>query len=154
MTPRQLHAFVARDHEQERDWSCGAAALVTAALSLGREITESQARELTDTSWDGVDEDQLKTAILTLGFRPEVLHSSDRDGAWNRLVDFLRRGIPCLLCVDEWEHWVTAVGVNRDRVVVVDPEDVGKTELSRGELLARWENPKEDRTFYAIAVRP
>lgn len=152
MTPQQLRAFVTRDHAQERSWSCGAAALATALSALGFTLTEQQTRILTQTSWNGVDGDQLVWAITALGLHPEVIHSSDRDGVWKRLVDFLRRGIPCILCVDEWEHWIAATGVDIEHVVIVDPSDGDKDVLTRGELVARWENPDVERAFYAIAV--
>lgn len=154
-TPAQIASFVG--HAQERSWSCGPGALVNALAVLGHDVSEDEVRALADTdSVDGTDEHGLIEAIEELGHDPHVIWTSDRPGAWSRLVDHVGRGHPVLLCVDEWDHWVAITATDGKTVTMIDPADEEPHEVSLGqqELLRRWKHPDEDRPFYAIVVEP
>ena len=62
------------------------------------------------------------------------------DVAILRLVASLRAGRPIIMCVDKYEHWVSAVGLLGERVIVIDPADAELAlSYSVGDLAKRWE---------------
>jgi len=56
----------------------------------------------------------------------------DPEVARQALVRFLARGLPNLLCIEQWNHWVTAVGADGDRFVVLDSRDTDVVRLDSG----------------------
>ena len=147
---------------QEVTWSCGAAALVNALRSLGARVPEGKVRRLAGTNGDtGTDEHGLITAARELGFSAVPSTSRDTASAWAFVRANVLDGRPCLLCIDSWGHWVTAVGITGDRVLIVDPSNTQKNvwengvhPLRRSALSRRWRHPREDEPFYAIAIGP
>lgn len=145
---------------QEHGWSCGAAALVNAARTLGKRVAEGRARSLSGTSEEGgTDEFGLISASRELGLTATPHHSSDSAAAWAFVRSNVLEGRPCMICVDSWGHWVTVIGIVGDRVVVIDPANTKKNmsengvlSLLRKDLLPRWRCPKEEEPYYAIAV--
>ena len=67
--------------------------------------------------------------------------SRDAEEARKRLVKLLRDDqVPVLLCVDEWTHWITVVGVQGNRFLVIDSEqDPVLTIHTWAQLRARWQ---------------
>lgn len=143
---------------QEKPWSCGPASLVNICSALGLDVTEKRVREYSDADKDGTDEKQLMDAARELGLKHEVISSAELDRAWDRLHDAVSDGMPALLCVDQWDHWVAVVGVNGDRVIMLDPSNEkdnvavnGVHMLTKSQLSKRWKHKEADRAFYAIS---
>jgi ABC-type bacteriocin/lantibiotic exporter with double-glycine peptidase domain len=144
---------------QQRAWSCGPAALVNAARSIGVRISEGRARKLAGTTEDGTDEDELIQAARGIGLTATPHHSKDQAAAWAFIRSNVLGGHPCLICIDQWTHWVTVVGIIGDRILLADPANTKKNagenglhSLSRTDLYKRWRCPNELEPFYAIAV--
>lgn len=144
---------------QQRAWSCGPAALVNAARAIGVRISEGRARKLAGTTEDGTDETELIQAVRAVGLTATPHHSKDQPAAWAFVRSNVLEGRPCLICIDQWTHWVTVVGIVGDRVLVADPANTVKNKgengilsLSRTDLDRRWRCPNEQEPFYAIAV--
>lgn len=144
---------------QLRHWSCGAAALVNAVLALGRSTSEGRVRKLAGTTQEGTDEHGLMEAARALGLTATPTSSADSAAAWAFVRASLLDGRPCLLCIDGWGHWATAIGIVGERVIVVDPSNTvrnlkegGVHVMTRTKLLRRWRNRSEDAPFYAIAI--
>lgn len=142
-----------------RSWSCGPAAVVNAARSMGVRVAEGRVRKLAGTTEDGTDEDELISAIRGIRLTATPHHSSDRATAWAFVRANVLDGRPVVLCIDQWTHWVTIVGIVGDRVLLVDPANTKKNaaengihSLSRTDLYKRWKCPNEAEPFYAIAV--
>jgi ABC-type bacteriocin/lantibiotic exporter with double-glycine peptidase domain len=58
---------------------------------------------------------------------------------------------PAILCVDDDEHWVTAIGVCQERFVVFDPARNTGVEIHDMHSLARrWVN--SDGVYYALGI--
>lgn len=163
VSPRAIKRFadsydrgeiVGRAPEQQRPWSCGPAALATAARLLGVQVDEDQLRRVAGTDpEDGTDEHGLVRAARAVGIGVVEFADESADNAWNDLVGALLDDRPVILCVDEWEHWVTAVEVGPDGVTLADPEDGTLLEVGRGDLLARWRGPPDEpRPFYGIIL--
>ncbi len=143
---------------QEKPWSCGPASLVSACETLGIIVSEARVRELSDADKDGTDEEQLLQAADALGLEAEVQHSGDAEESWDALTSAVADGLPCVLCVDQWDHWVTVVGIVGDRVVMLDSSnekdnvDVnGVHFMTKAQLLKRWKHKGVEKSLYAIA---
>lgn len=142
-----------------RTWSCGPAALVNAARAIGVRVAEGRLRALAGTTEDGTDEHELIAAARGIGLTATAHHSKDQAAAWAFIRANVMDGRPCLICIDQWSHWVTVVGIVGDRIILADPANTKKNQsengihpLSRPDLLRRWRCPKEEEPFYAIAV--
>lgn len=138
---------------QETSYSCGAASLGYALCAIGIEVKEEKLRDLSDTTRDGADENQLGTALEEL----DVDYSEDHEASFAGLMKTLRSGRPCLLCVDDWEHWVAVIGALGDYVVMRDPQNTSENiaantvhVLDEEELTKRWRGP--DDKFYLLKV--
>ena len=143
---------------QEKPWSCGPASLVNVCSALGMDVSEKHVRECSDADKDGTDEEQLMTAASELGLSHVASCYASVDAAWQKLVQSVDEGSPCILCVDKWDHWVSVVGVVGDRVVMLDPSNEkdnvainGVHILTKSQLVQRWKNKDVDRCFYMIA---
>lgn len=110
------------------------------------------------TEADGTGDDGICEAVRALGCTATPYETAEAKAAWGWLVDSLRVGRPVILCVDDWQHWVTALGMAGDRVVVFDPANTAKNSAENGifvggkrELMRRWRGRRSDR-FSGIAV--
>jgi ABC-type bacteriocin/lantibiotic exporter with double-glycine peptidase domain len=144
---------------QEKPWSCGPAALRSAGIVLGEKISERTIRAKAGTNEDGTDEQELIQAARELGWTATPHHSADTAAAWAFVRANVLDGRPCLLCIDQWTHWVCVIGIVGDKVIYFDPaktkknvSENGVTIASRTNLSKRWRCPSEAEPFYAIAI--
>lgn len=145
---------------QDTSFSCGPSSLVNAIRVFGKRVSERRIRTLASCSEDeGTDEAGLISAARSLKFTASTHWSSDQTAAWSFIRANVMDGRPCLICIDQWQHWVTVVGIVGDHVLVIDPANTKKNKaengvysLSRRELLKRWRCPSETEPFYAIAI--
>ncbi|MDH4043881.1 MAG: hypothetical protein OEY20_07980 [Gemmatimonadota bacterium] len=108
-------------YEQPNSWQCGPFALKHGLLAHGLFAHEDAlARAAGSTEAHGTDERQLMGAARDHGcvLRLERYHTAHT--ARRALLRLLGDHIPVLLCVDQWDHWVTAVGADDAHVVVLD----------------------------------
>ena len=77
----------------------------------------------------------------------------------------LSRGRPVLLCVDQWDHWVAAVGNLGGKVLIFDPDSSpgrrkkysGLVPCTEPELWIRWMYEDEDTDgciYYGVSITP
>jgi ABC-type bacteriocin/lantibiotic exporter with double-glycine peptidase domain len=144
---------------QDTSFSCGPAGLVNAFRILGRRVAERRVRALSSCTEEGTDEDGLIAAARALGYTAAPHHSADEKAAWSFVRASLLDGKPCLLCIDNWGHWVTAIAIVGDHIIVADSSNLKKNEAENGihpmgrrELIKRWRCPSEQEPFYAIAI--
>lgn len=145
---------------QQLSWSCGPAAVVNAARAVGKRIAESRVRKLSGTTKrDGTDEHGLITGIRGAGLTATPHWSTIDTTAWAFVRSNVLDGRPCLLCIDNWGHWVTAIGLVGDHVLIADPTSAtinqnenGIHSFARRQLIKRWKHRLEEEPFYAIAV--
>ncbi len=109
-------------YKQPSKWECGPFALKHALLMRGILASEREIGRLAGTNPEGTDEAQLARAARHYGCELPTIRKLDPDAARQELVGFLRDGIPCLLCVDGWDHWVTAVHEERGQFIILDSE--------------------------------
>ncbi len=145
---------------QAREWSCGPASLLNACRALGIKVSEAKIRSIAGTTEEfGTDEVQLISAARTIGRTATAHHSADFAASWAFVRSNLLEGKVCLLCIDNWGHWVTVIGISGDRVIIADPANTKKNvvengihSLSKKDLLRRWKCKNEQEPFYAITV--
>jgi len=122
-------------------------------------VSERSVRSLCGTTHEGTDDEQMISAIRALGLTATAHHSSDVAAAWAFVRSNAMEGRPSLICIDQWRHWVSLIGVVGGLVILVDPVDTksnraenGIHTLSRPRLVRRWRCRNEDEPFYAIAM--
>lgn len=66
-------------------------------------------------------------------------------------------GAAVILCVDEWDHWITFVGLSGDRILIYDSEpEIGLTSLSPEDFIDLWgvEDSPGELIFYGVELTP
>ncbi len=127
-------------YPQPEEWTCGPFALKHAMVSLGRAVEAGDIAQTARTHWwSGTDEIRLARAARSFDCDLVLERSSDAEAARKRLITYLRKQVPVLLCVDEWAHWITVVGVEGRRFLVIDSgQDPVLTIYTWAQLRARW----------------
>jgi hypothetical protein len=106
---------------QPNPWQCGPFALKHALLAVGQFAHEDDLARLAGSCvTGGTDERELARAARLHGCRLGLVRRTDREAARRVLTRTLGCGVPALLCLDQWDHWVAAVGCEGDRFVVFD----------------------------------
>lgn len=123
-------------YRQPNTWQCGPFALKYALLSLGIFADEDDIAAIAGSSArDGTDEVGLGRAASAFGTRLEVVRRRTARGARRALDRWLDQGVPVLICVDQWDHWVAAVGTDGERYVLLDSQRSRSSVL----VIARWD---------------
>ncbi|HCA78215.1 MAG TPA: hypothetical protein DEP53_00625 [Bacteroidetes bacterium] len=108
-------------YPQPNLWQCGPFALKHALVMLGIPADENELAAIAGTRWwAGTDEFQLAKAARRFNCDLTLIRRYDPEVARRELVSYLGRGIPVLLCVQEWSHWVTAVKMEQGKFIILD----------------------------------
>ncbi len=110
-------------YKQPNRWQCGPFALKHALLVHGVLVPESEISRVAGTNQYGTDEVKLAKAARRYGCDLLTVRRLKPERARRELVDYLRRGIPCLICIDEWDHWVTVVKEEKGEFILLDSQD-------------------------------
>jgi len=152
-------------HEQTKAYSCGAACLRNALFILGNKKKERAVRHSARTDHRGTSEESLKQTAEKFGYSFEefVCFEKEKGGAAHKwVISELMRFRPVLLCVDDFSHWVLAIGIMDRKIAIADPAIHDQRQpfglYTRGGLLKRWwiEDPdKVERSqFYGLSLFP
>lgn len=127
---------------------CGFASLANCFRAIGKErITEDKladaakkAATATETpEQDGAGVRSLQLAAQAFGYVLVSYKLEDRSVAWPMLVHYLGEHKPAILSVDDNGHWVAAVGLIGDQVLIADPADAEIVRpYTRDKLDLRW----------------
>ncbi|MBI2419759.1 MAG: hypothetical protein HYV28_17995 [Ignavibacteriales bacterium] len=127
-------------YPQPNSYACGPFALKYALVMLGQFQHEDDiGRKAGSTWWYGTDEIGLAKAARR--FNCTMKYFSDTNGkqALLKLRRFLKAGLPCILSVDNWNHWFTILREERNKYVVVDSTQQKVIVIySEAQLLERW----------------
>jgi ABC-type bacteriocin/lantibiotic exporter with double-glycine peptidase domain len=143
----------------QRDaYSCGIFAIMNALRAVGVKVSEKRVRAHSATTEEhGTNEHGVLNALERIGFKSEEIRATGKNEAWKKLSESLESGRPVILSVDSDRHWVAAVGLCGDFVVVFDSQRTQKVKDENGSivygkknLLRRW-SCKGDR-FFGISV--
>jgi len=111
-------------YPQPNLWQCGPFALKHALVTLGVLKDEKEISRLAGTHWwHGTDDLQLGRAARRFHCDLLMVRRHQAAAARTELVRHLRRGIPVLLCVEEWSHWITAVNVEQGKFILLDSRE-------------------------------
>ncbi len=105
---------------QSNTWLCGPFALKHALLALGVKADERHIAALAGTDQTGTDETELARAARHFGYELGFARHREAESARGDLVRFLAAGVPVLLCIEQWDHWVVAVHEDDGMFVVLD----------------------------------
>lgn len=133
-------------YPQPYKYQCGPFALKYALVMLGRFESENQiAVKAGSTWWYGTDEIGLAKAAKHYDCKMKYFRRERGNDAVKVLAEQLRKGYPCILSVDNWEHWITVVNVQRSQFIVTDSSlDKVVTIYTPNQLLKRWKYVDED----------
>lgn len=140
-------------YPQPNIWQCGPFALKHGLLMLGIFADEKDITKIAGTHWwTGTDDIQLTRAAHAFRCDLQMIRRHDADRARRELSSYLRRGIPSLLCVYGWSHWVTAVKAESGKFILLDSKDKAVlTILTWNQLKERWvyyERDEHDRSHH------
>ena len=111
-------------YPQPNIWQCGPFALKHALVTLGVLKDEREISKLAGSHWwHGTDDLQLGRAARRFNCDLLMIRRHNERQARTELIRYLRRGIPVLLCVDEWSHWLTAVNVEQGKFILLDSRE-------------------------------
>jgi len=127
-------------YPQPNAYQCGPFALKYALSMLGIFKDEDQIGIIAgSTWWAGTDEIGLSRAAKKFNCKMKYIQSSEPLPARKQLNSMLKKKIPCILSVKNWEHWITVVNYSKGKYVIIDSEfdDVVKI-LSGTQLTRLW----------------
>ncbi len=146
-------------YPQPNIWQCGPFALKHALVTLGVLKDEREISKLAGTHWwHGTDDLQLGRAARRFDCDLLMIRRHQEAHARAELVRYLRRGIPVLLCVEEWSHWLTAVNVEQGKFILLDSREKKVVTIADWPTLRRrWVYHEDDEvddtvthTFYDL----
>jgi hypothetical protein len=126
-------------------WQCGPYALKHALIMLGMLVDERKITKVADSNESGTNEKNLARAARRFGCELREIRLKDPIEAKRELTGYLRDGIPCLLCVHEWKHWVAVVKEEKGKFLLLDSEEEAVlTIVSWKQLETMWQFPMEN----------
>jgi len=139
---------------QQRNYTCGLAAVANALECLGIKRTQQQIGKLCYSDpMNGTSEIEIQRALLACGAHVDEWEHKQAPRSWDWLFTRLFAGQPVILCVDDFQHWVTAVGLLGQSVIVFDPAlGAGLRIYQKKGLLTRWRLGSGGPSFYGFAV--
>lgn len=148
--------------KQEKQYSCGPAALKNALAFLGRDVEEKAIRKVSGAHWvNGTAAEGIYGAARKFGLKPTQGRYRDFGLAYRALKRHTFQGHPCILCVDNWDHWITVLDARRDSVALLDSEYEPRSNTIKPRSLdLRWRrepfdgDPDGRYQYYFIALKP
>jgi hypothetical protein len=110
--------------QQPNRWQCGPFAVKHALIMLGILADEKAISKIAGSDKNvGTNEVQLARAARKYDCDLLLERREDAAEARRALGEHLRQGLPCLVCINEWSHWVTIVKEEKGRFIVLDSYD-------------------------------
>jgi len=127
-------------YPQPYKYQCGPFALKYALVMLGKFENEREiGKKAGSTWWYGTDEIGLAKAANAFDCKMKYFRRENKKEATEALINELKDGLPCILSVDNWEHWFTVINYQKDKFIVVD-SGLEKVIIiyTPNQLLKRW----------------
>ncbi|HEX9739361.1 MAG TPA: hypothetical protein VGA29_01190 [Ignavibacteriaceae bacterium] len=127
-------------YPQPYKYQCGPFALKYGLVMLGRFENEKEiGKKAGSTWWYGTDEIGLAKAAKSFDCKMRYFRRETAKDAIKILSTNIKRGYPCILSVDNWEHWITVINEQRGKFIVVDSAlDKVIVIYSQMQLVRRW----------------
>jgi hypothetical protein len=108
-------------YKQPNDWTCGPFALKHALVTIGQLADEQSIAGVAHPHWwAGTNEVKLARAARHFDCDLPLVRRTDAERARDTLVRYVSQELPVLMCVDQWDHWITVVRHEGDRFVLLD----------------------------------
>lgn len=133
-------------YPQPYKYQCGPFALKYALVMLGQFINEKEIAKVAGSNWwYGTDEIGLAKAAKNYNCKMKYFRRETPKEAVKVLKAHLKKGYPCVLSVDNWEHWFTIINYQQNKFIVVDSglEKV-IVAYTPNQLTRRWKYIDED----------
>jgi hypothetical protein len=133
-------------YPQPYKYQCGPFALKYGLVMLGRFENEKEiGKKAGSTWWYGTDEIGLAKAAKSFDCKMKYFRRETSKDALKVLSNHLRRGYPCILSVDSWEHWITVINEQHKKYIIMDSVlDKVITIYSPTQLARRWKYTDEE----------
>ncbi len=127
-------------YPQPNAWLCGPFALKHALLALGVFENEWAIARAAGSDPGGTDERELARAARQFDCSLRMIRVHYPEDARQELVHHLEQGKPVLLCIEQWDHWVTAMHHEDNQFVLFDSRGQHVIRvLGWDELRPKWE---------------
>ena len=133
-------------YPQPYKYQCGPFALKYALVMLGQFRNEKEIGKKAGSNWwHGTDEIGLAKAAKYYNCKMKYFRRETPTEAVKVLKNHLKKGYPCILSVDNWEHWFTIISIQLNKFIVVDSglEKVIVT-YTPTQLTRRWKYVDEE----------
>lgn len=146
-------------YPQPNKWQCGPFALKHALIMLGKIVNENEVSKIAGTHWwAGTDEIKLSRAAKAYDCEMSMIRRKSSLRAKRELLLALKKGYPCLLCVDSWNHWITVVGAEKGNFILIDSREAPVICIDTWRALKRrWayrevddDDPTQMKTLYDL----
>jgi len=133
-------------YPQPNDWQCGPFALKHALIMHGILVDENDlSRRAGSHWWNGTDDIKLGRAARDYNCELQMVRKYDPEKARRELISYLRQGIPSLLCIQEWSHWVTVVKEEKGNFILLDSQEPAVVKIATwSQLKNMWVFNQED----------
>lgn len=146
-------------YPQPNKYQCGPFALKYALVMLGRFESENEIGMRAGSNWwYGTDEIGLAKAAKYYDCKMKYFRRERGPDALKALTDHVKKGYPCILSVDNWEHWFTVVNYQQQKFIVTDSFlDKVIRIYTPNQLLRRWkffDDESEEVSYDGYAIIP
>jgi len=146
-------------YPQPYKYQCGPFALKYALVMLGQFRNEREIGKKAGSNWwYGTDEIGLAKAAKNYNCNMKYFRRETSKEALKVLTHHLKQGYPCILSVDDWEHWFTIINAQQNKFIVVDSGlDKVIVTYTHNQLIRRWKYVDEetgDISFDGYALVP
>ncbi|MCX6151983.1 MAG: cysteine peptidase family C39 domain-containing protein [Ignavibacteriales bacterium] len=144
-------------YPQPNSYTCGPFALKYALVMLGIFKNERDIGKAAGvTWWAGTDEIGLARAAKKYNCRMKYFRESRSKDALEELNKRLKKNYPCILSVSNWGHWLTVLGYQKNKYIIVDSsQDRVVNILTPSQLLKKWKYVEDDVvSFDGYAIVP
>lgn len=142
---------------QQLPYSCGPASIVNALRCFGIRKAEKTIRKTSNTNIkNGTSEDDMIRVLTDLGFDVNKHEQGQYAKAWKWLHNRLKDGNPVIISVRNWSHYVAAIGIIGDKIIIADPDYGNKKEngvlvLNKRRLKKFWYHSGE-KLYTGLAI--
>jgi hypothetical protein len=146
---------------QKYPYYCGPAAVRNGLYALqGKAPKQERIARLAGTSkTKGTQEEGIITCINKLAATSEFTADCDEvtikdpDGAFLWLMGAMVEGCPTIICTEQWEHWVTAIGALNSFILIFDPANKigGIKIMDKASILNYWNNDRGG--YFGISLK-
>jgi hypothetical protein len=141
---------------QDSQANCGSVAVKNALCALGIDRSTEECEILCGTTaTQGTTPRRMIKGLESIHeLDVAIISETRKEIALLLLQSALRDGRPVIILVDNNEHWISAIGLLGDRIIIADGADYELVTSNNSEgLLTRWCNSSSKRqSYYGIRI--